>query len=800
MQYKRFIAPLLAILLSFGAVAQAAFPPTTTGQGGTGSTSPSGILYGTNSNITALQSVVIGSNLTFSGGTLSATGGSGGAFPFTPFSGYNGTTTVLAFPGFISSASSSLPYLGTGGVAVNNGLLYNAATTTFSSPLLYSGGNVTCQTATGSVPGCLSAADWTTFNGKGSGTVTAVTGTWPIISSGGNTPAISFGGLSTSTAAVQGNIPYFSGVNTFANVATTSATCSGTVSCTGFTVIGSSPITITGSGGSGGGSIGFASTTANIESIQFYGKGYVGIGTTTPAFLLHLATSTAPQLALSDGSLTSNPWVFRSINNNLYLASSSPSTFATSSQSALRIDTNGNFMIGTSTMASSTAPARLTVQGGITAPSGNGQGQEAFGAGASIDPAGLGYSTVLGYRASVTTSFGTAGQGSVVIGASANSSSVSNVVIGQASSASQGTSIVIGTNLTSASAGSVLIGSGGDITNSASAAIGFANHANHADAVVLGWGNASLSAAEFSYAARSVPTTTPSFRLGGSTSNFLGRDMFQIATSWPGMTADGNRKAQVDFNSYDFGGTRNFMRANTTGSSVNVEFLGGNVGVGTSTPQFLLQLASSTAPQLNLTDGSLASAQWNFRNAGGNLYFASSSPSTFATSSNAAPFVIMNSGNIGIASSTPAFSFSVNNAGSDFYIDTSGKIVGRDTTNGWSGRISPTHSFVLSTATTTGWTASTTGSVYSPYLSMPFAGTLRQVRCISDVAGLGVNVQINGSNVTPSYFVGSTTAGIVGFTSGNTFTLGQKILANFGTTTTSTTGSMSCTFDVTETP
>ncbi len=58
--------------------------------------------------------------------------------------------------------------------------------------------------------------------GGGTGTVTAVTGTWPIISSGGTAPAISFGGLSTSTAAVVGNIPYFSGANTFANVATSS--------------------------------------------------------------------------------------------------------------------------------------------------------------------------------------------------------------------------------------------------------------------------------------------------------------------------------------------------------------------------------------------------------------------------------------------------------------------------------------------------------------------------------------------------------------------------------------------------
>lgn len=46
-------------------------------------------------------------------------------------------------------------------------------------------------TASAANRGALSAADWTTFNSKGSGTVTSVTGTSPIASSGGVNPAIS---------------------------------------------------------------------------------------------------------------------------------------------------------------------------------------------------------------------------------------------------------------------------------------------------------------------------------------------------------------------------------------------------------------------------------------------------------------------------------------------------------------------------------------------------------------------------------------------------------------------------------
>jgi len=52
--------------------------------------------------------------------------------------------------------------------------------------------------ATASVNGYLTSTDWTTFNSKGSGTVTSVTGTAPVVSSGGTTPAISMAAATTS--------------------------------------------------------------------------------------------------------------------------------------------------------------------------------------------------------------------------------------------------------------------------------------------------------------------------------------------------------------------------------------------------------------------------------------------------------------------------------------------------------------------------------------------------------------------------------------------------------------------------
>jgi hypothetical protein len=56
-------------------------------------------------------------------------------------------------------------------------------------------------TASATNRGVLSPADWTTFNNKGDGTVTSVTGTAPIVSSGGNTPAIS---IPKATSSVDG--------------------------------------------------------------------------------------------------------------------------------------------------------------------------------------------------------------------------------------------------------------------------------------------------------------------------------------------------------------------------------------------------------------------------------------------------------------------------------------------------------------------------------------------------------------------------------------------------------------------
>jgi hypothetical protein len=86
-----------------------------------------------------------------------------------------------------------------------SGILYGdgtaVAATTVSAPLSYSAGTLSIPVATASANGYLSSTDWTTFNNKQpAGTyVTSVTGTAPVVSSGGTTPAISMAAANGST-------------------------------------------------------------------------------------------------------------------------------------------------------------------------------------------------------------------------------------------------------------------------------------------------------------------------------------------------------------------------------------------------------------------------------------------------------------------------------------------------------------------------------------------------------------------------------------------------------------------------
>ncbi|MEK7069168.1 MAG: tail fiber domain-containing protein [Patescibacteria group bacterium] len=87
----------------------------------------------------------------------------------------------------------------------------------------------------------------------------------------------------------------------------------------------------------------FIFINGNAERMRLTAGGSLGIGTTSPNHILTVSNATGPQLALTDGSLTSNQWTMRNAGGILYIATSTYS--ATSSISAMSLNANGSLSI-----------------------------------------------------------------------------------------------------------------------------------------------------------------------------------------------------------------------------------------------------------------------------------------------------------------------------------------------------------------------------------------------------------------------------------------------------------------------
>ena len=231
----------------------------------------------------------------------------------------SGSTNTLSNIGNASLTNSAITINGTStslGGSINVGTVTSV---TGTSPVVSSGGAtpaISMAAASSTVNGYLTSTDWNTFNNKGSGTVTSVTATSPVTSTGGATPVIA---MPAATTSVDG---YLTSTDwtTFNNKGSGTVTSvSGTGSVNGITLTGT--VTSTGSLTLGG-------TLGSIANSQLTNSSVTVNGTAIALGASGTVTATATN-ALTIGSGLSGT----SYNGStaVTIANSAPMTYPTGS-------------------------------------------------------------------------------------------------------------------------------------------------------------------------------------------------------------------------------------------------------------------------------------------------------------------------------------------------------------------------------------------------------------------------------------------------------------------------------------
>lgn len=245
----------------------------------------------------------------------------------------NGSSGVPTFRALVAADIPALPY-GTGtvtsvsvvsangfaGTVANStttpaitmstsisGLLYGngtaLASTTVSAPLAYSAGTLSITQSGTASNGYLSSTDWNTFNNKGNGTVTSVTASSPLASSGGTTPNITITGSALTKTDDTNVTMTLGGSPTTALLAAASMTLGWTGQLSvGRGGTGLSTLT-TGRIPFGNGASAFGSS-ANLFWDNTNNR--LGLGTSSPATWLHILTGASSSADIEAIRLVNN--------------------------------------------------------------------------------------------------------------------------------------------------------------------------------------------------------------------------------------------------------------------------------------------------------------------------------------------------------------------------------------------------------------------------------------------------------------------------------------------------------------
>ncbi len=200
------------------------------------------VKWGANNTLTD-QGAVCGSGSGTGIGTIStSTLETAGQIPYwTTTSGYPAkltsiaTTTLTVSGPFISTANVGFLVGGANATFTYTGIA-TSSNLTAGQLLMSNGGANVSSTATSSFTPSLFPAQVTA--GSFGNFVGGTNSTW------------TWWGLATTSALTAGQLLMSNGAGGVSSIATTTVACSGSVSCTGFTILGSTPITISASGGS----------------------------------------------------------------------------------------------------------------------------------------------------------------------------------------------------------------------------------------------------------------------------------------------------------------------------------------------------------------------------------------------------------------------------------------------------------------------------------------------------------------------------------------------------------------------